>query len=270
MPGDRLAPILLDAHNPGPMTGRGNNTYLLLGGTDDAALIDAGIGDPRHLAAIDRELEAGRQLARVIVTHGHGDHVAGAPFIARRHPEARFLKFPWPEEDVRYQVAWWPVAEGEAVDAGGHTLTVLHTPGHSPDHVAFWHPPTRAAFVGDLVIQGGSVVIDWNRGGKMEDYLASLERLLALQPLTLFPAHGAVVTDARAVLAGHIEHRRVREQQVIRALRAGHSTVPAVAESIYDGLVPALMTAARMNVRAHLEKLKIDGLAFDEGEQWKL
>jgi glyoxylase-like metal-dependent hydrolase (beta-lactamase superfamily II) len=104
----------------------------------------------------------------------------------------------------------------------------------------------------------------------MDDYLASLGRLLALQPLTLFPAHGPVVTDPSAVLAGHIEHRRVREQQVIRALRAGHSTVPAVAESIYDGLVPALMTAARMNVRAHLEKLKIDGLAFDEGEQWKL
>ena len=66
------------------------------------------------------------------------------------------------------------------------------------------------------------------------------------------------------------EHRRVRGQQVIRALRQGHSTVPAVAESIYDGLGPALMTAARMNVRAHLEKLKIDGLAFDEGEHWKL
>jgi glyoxylase-like metal-dependent hydrolase (beta-lactamase superfamily II) len=271
MPRDRLAPILLDAHNPGPMTGRGNNTYLLLGGPDDAALIDAGIGDPRHLAAIDRELEAGgSQLARVLVTHGHGDHAAGAPFIATRHPEARFLKFPWPEEDAQYQVDWRPLAEGEAVDIGSRGLTVLHTPGHSPDHVSFWHPPTRAAFVGDLVIQGGSVLIDWNRGGKMDDYLASLERLLALQPLTLFPAHGPVVTDPSAVLTGHIEHRRVREQQVIRALRQGHSTVPAVAESIYDGLGPALMTAARMNVRAHLEKLKSDGVAFDEGEQWKL
>jgi hypothetical protein len=71
------------------------------------------------------------------------------------------------------------------------------------------------------------------------------------------------------VLARQIEHRRMREQQVIRALRHGHSTVPAIAESIYDGLDPALVGAARQNVRAHLEKLKTEGLAFEEGRLWK-
>ena len=204
----------------------------------------------------------------MLVTHAHSDHAAGSPLIAGRHPTAAFAKFPWPEEDVRYPVDWQPLVDGETVDAGGETLTVLHTPGHSPDHIALWHAPTRAAFVGDLVIQGGSVMIPWSRGGNLEDYLASLERLIALRPRTLFPAHGPVIADPLAVLSGHVEHRRMRERQIISALRQGHSTVPAITESIYDGLDPALMPAAGENVRAHLEKLKADGLAFEHDERW--
>jgi glyoxylase-like metal-dependent hydrolase (beta-lactamase superfamily II) len=267
-----FTPVLLDAHNPGPMTGRGNNTYLLHDGPGHAAaLIDAGTGDPRHLDELDRELEVrGAHLACVIVTHVHSDHAAGSPLIARRHPTAAFAKFPWPEEDARYPVGWRPLVEGETVAAGGETLTVLHTPGHSPDHIALWHAPTRAAFVGDLVIEGGSIMIPWSRSGNLGDYLASLDRLIALQPRTLFPAHGPVIVDPLAVLSGHVEHRRMRERQVIRALRQGHSTVPAISESIYDGLDPALMPAARENVRAHLEKLKAEGLAVEQDEQWNI
>jgi glyoxylase-like metal-dependent hydrolase (beta-lactamase superfamily II) len=263
-------PILLDAHNPGPMTGRGNNTYLLHSRPGHAAaLIDAGTGDSRHLEALERELDIRQaRLASVLVTHGHSDHAAGSTQIARRHPTAVFAKFPWPEEDGRYPVDWQALADGQTVDAGGETLTVLHTPGHSPDHIALWHEPARAAFVGDLVIEGGSVMIPWSRGGNLDDYLASLERLIALRPRTLFPAHGPVIADPLAVLSGHVEHRRARERQVIGALRRGHSTVPAIAESIYDGLDPALVPAARENVRAHLEKLKAGGLVHDDGEQW--
>ena len=47
------------------------------------------------------------------------------------------------------------------------------------------------------------------------------------------------------------------------ALTAGHATVEAIAESIYDRLEPELMAAARENVRAHLEKLKADGRAIE-------
>jgi glyoxylase-like metal-dependent hydrolase (beta-lactamase superfamily II) len=253
------------------MTGRGNNTYLLHGAPGGAALIDAGVGESRHLEQIDRELQVrNAHLACVLVTHGHPDHASGSALIAARHPDAAFAKFPWPAEDARFQVAWHPLVDGQTVVAGGATLTVLHTPGHSPDHIALWHAPTAAAFVGDLVIQGGSVIIPWSRGGNLEDYLASLERLIALRPQTLYPAHGPVITDPVAVLSGHVEHRRMRERQIIHAMRQGHSTMSAITESIYDGLDPALMAAASENVRAHLEKLKADGLAVAHGEQWNI
>jgi glyoxylase-like metal-dependent hydrolase (beta-lactamase superfamily II) len=100
--------------------------------------------------------------------------------------------------------------------------------------------------------------------------MKSLERLLALEPRRLLPAHGPVIDDPRAVLTGYLEHRRQRERQVLAALEAGQTSVQAIAESIYDGLAPALMPAAQENVRAHLEKLKLDGRATDDNGRWRL
>jgi glyoxylase-like metal-dependent hydrolase (beta-lactamase superfamily II) len=263
-------PLLLAAHNPSPMTGEGNNTYLLAARGGPATLVDAGTGEAAHLRSIAAALADGQsRLDVVLVTHGHRDHVGGAPALARRYPDATFAKRPWPEEDSRYPVVWRTLADGDVVPAGGESLTVLHTPGHSPDHLAFWHPLSRTLFTGDLVVRGGSVMIHSSRGGDLAQYLASLERLLALEPARLLPAHGPVIDDPQAVITAYIAHRLFRERQVVSALRAGRSTVEAIAESIYDGLAPALMPAAEENVRAHLEKLKAEGRASDAGGHWR-
>jgi glyoxylase-like metal-dependent hydrolase (beta-lactamase superfamily II) len=263
-------PISIPAHNPGPMTGSGNNTYLLTGDRGSAALIDAGVGEPEHLAQLDRVLRERRaRLDRVLVTHGHPDHAGGAARLAIAYPNTTFAKRPWPDQDGNYPVSWEALTEGQAVIAGDETLVALHTPGHSPDHLAFWHEASRTVFTGDLVVLGSSVMIHWSRGGDLTQYLASLERLLALEPAQLLPAHGAIVADPRSLLISYIEHRRMRERQVLEALRDGHSDVQGIAESIYDGLAPALMPAARENVRAHLEKLKADGIARDDDGRWR-
>jgi len=264
-------PLLLAAHNPSPMTGAGNNTYLLVSDDGSASLIDAGVGEPAHLRDPSAALDARRaRLETVLVTHGHRDHAAGAPAIARAHPSATFWKLPWPDQDTQYDVAWRTLADGQTVVSGGEPLTAIHTPGHSPDHLAFWHEPSHTLFTGDLVVLGSSVMIHWSRGGDLAQYLGSLARLQAMHPKRLLPAHGPPIDDPQAALAGYIEHRLQRERQVLAALSAGHATVQAIAESIYDGLAPALMPAAQENVRAHLEKLKAEGRASHANDRWAL
>jgi len=266
-----FAPILLTAHNPGPMTGTGNNTYLLARSHGSATLIDAGVGEPAHLADLASALGAQHaRLEMVLVTHGHHDHAGGAAAIAAAYPHTIFAKRPWPDEDSQYGVAWRSLADGEVLSAGADVLTTVATPGHSPDHLSFWHDATRTMLTGDLVVLGGSVMIHWSRGGDLAQYLASLERVRALGPRRLLPAHGPPIDDPQSLLIGYREHRLQRERQVIDALRAGHTSVQDIAESIYDGLAPALLPAAQENVRAHLEKLKAEGRAADADGRWTL
>jgi len=270
---DVFDPIVLSARNPGPMTGDGNNTYLIAsnGSLALAVLIDAGVGEPVHLDELAAALaDRGASLDAVLVTHGHTDHASGAPPLAARYPHARFLKQPWPAYDARYDVRWERLADGDVVDAAGEPLVVVATPGHSPDHLAFWHAASRTMFTGDLVVVGSSVMIHASRGGNLTDYMRSLERVQSFDPAVLLPAHGVPATNPAALLTAYLNHRREREQQVLSALRARHDTVEAITESIYHGLSAALLPAARENVRAHLEKLRSDGLASCDGDRWRL
>jgi glyoxylase-like metal-dependent hydrolase (beta-lactamase superfamily II) len=247
----------LQANNAGVYTGRtGNNTYLLPGA--EPALIDAGIGDPAHVAALDEHLRHA-PLARVIVTHAHSDHASGAEAIAARWPAAEFVKMPWPDRDGRYAVTWRPLRDSETVRAGDVLLEAIHTPGHAPDHVCLWHESSRSLFCGDLASRGTSVVIPGGRGGSVREYLQSLERVIALQPAVLLPSHGPAIYDVERTLRHAIDHRLAREQQIVDLLAAAPRSIDALLAAMYPAIHPQLQAAARDSVLAHLVKLEEEG-----------
>lgn len=254
----------LHAGNPGPMTGSGNWTYLVPG--DAPVLIDAGVGVPAHVDAILDAASGGP--AMVVVTHAHSDHIAGAPALHARAPQARFLKWPWPERDGRYAAPWSPLGDGQLIATGEGPLEVIHTPGHAPDHVALWHADSRTVFTGDLLVKGSTVVIPASAGGSLRAYLASLARVAALGPARALPAHGPAIDDPPALIASYVRHRQMRETQVLDALAAGDATPAAIAERLYPILEPALMPMAEESVLAHLWKLADEGRAVRDGDHW--
>lgn len=257
--------IPVHAGNPGPMTGSGNWTYLVPGGAP--VLVDAGVGHQAHLDALFAHAPAG--LAQVLVTHFHSDHSSGAPALAARAPQTRFAKFPWPEHDGEVAVAWRPLADGDEIQTGSGPLQVVHTPGHSPDHVVLLHAESGTAFTGDVLVQGSTVVIPASHGGVLADYLRSLERLATLGLRRAWPAHGPVIDDPLALIAHYQAHRRQREQQILDALTAEGASVAAIAERIYRGLDPALVPQAHESVLAHLVKLDAEGVTEHTRGRWR-
>jgi len=256
--------IPLHAANPGPLTGAGNWTYLLTGATP--ALIDAGVGKTEHLDAIAAHVRDGP--THVFVTHGHSDHASGVLALAARWPQIRFWKFLWPSFDARYAVQWHALSDDQIVTAGDEPLQVVYTPGHAPDHVAFWQSSSRALFSADLVVLGSTVVIPPSAGGNLKEYLQSLRRVLALEPARLLPAHGPAIDDPKTVINGYLKHRLDRERQILSAIQSGLRSVEAITDRIYADLAPPLIPMARESVLAHLQKLEQEGLAARKDDAW--
>jgi glyoxylase-like metal-dependent hydrolase (beta-lactamase superfamily II) len=241
------------APNPSLMTGPGTNTYVVGGWPDGCAVIDPGPDEPAHLEAVARVAADQGGVRHILITHGHPDHALGA---ARLRALTGAPVVAWSRAGV--PTADRELADGVRIPTGVGTLRAISTPGHRFDHVCFLLEATGTLFAGDLLAGIGTVVIAPPEGD-MRAYLDSLRRLRE-EPLTLIlPAHGPAIADPAAKLQEYIDHRLLREQQVLAGLEQGPVTVGGLVAGIYVDVDARLHPVAAASVLAHLQKLAQEG-----------
>jgi glyoxylase-like metal-dependent hydrolase (beta-lactamase superfamily II) len=181
--------------------------------------------------------------------------------LGERFPGIPVAKMIWKDADLPAGIV--DLRDGQAVAGDGVTLIPVHTPGHASDHLCYFMPEEQALFTGDLILGGSTTVIP-DEDGDLAQYLDSLRRVQALGVRRIYPAHGPVIEDAPGKIQEYLDHRMLRERQILEALGAGARTIPDMVKVIYADVPVALHGAAGMSVHSHLKKLKREGRVSEE------
>lgn len=175
--------------------------------TMKGAFVDPG-GDIETLiqVAADNKVD----IEKVILTHGHLDHVGGSvhiaahydvPIIGPHHGDKFWLDalmqqsqmFGFPPAAPFAPNEW--LNDNDTIALGTLTLDVLHCPGHTPGHVALVERASNKVIVGDIIFAGSIGRTDFPQGNQQQLIDAIKEKILTLpDDMTIYPGHGPTTT----------------------------------------------------------------------------
>ncbi len=293
---DELSPLVrrVVAKNPNPFTFTGTGVYII--GRGEVAVIDPGPTLDEHLDAVLGALDPGERVTHILITHTHTDHTAGVPKLVDRTgaptygfgphgpiPESdpldtvTFDEYFTDEEKAEFEKAWKDtpdelkregpdvnfvpavtVADGDVIGGPGWTVEVVHTPGHTSNHVCYGLREEKLLFTGDHVMGWATSVIS-PPDGDLFDYLASLRKLLDREDVRYWPTHGPAIDEPQDFVQSYLDHRLAREGQIVAALGVGPTTIKDIVPGMYADVDKRLWRAAANSVYSHLLSLHREG-----------
>jgi hydroxyacylglutathione hydrolase len=171
---------------------RSDNYTVLI--HDSSTGATAAIDAPDELSVLAVLKETGWTLTDILVTHEHADHIEGIPALKQRfncRVVAPAASTQVPLVDVR-------VKQGDTVKVGSLTATVLDTPGHCADHIAYWFKRQKTVFAGDTLFALGCGRIF---GCAPADLHESLQKFAAMPDETaVYCGHEYTLSNARFAL----------------------------------------------------------------------
>ncbi|XP_071963042.1 endoribonuclease LACTB2-like [Antedon mediterranea] len=265
--------------NPGMMTLQGTNTYVV-GTGRKRILVDTGEEKkPEYISNLKKVLmESGSTLQEILITHWHHDHTGGIVDVIRelqldtdnvkvsKFPRNPILEEKIDDERIKYNY----LKDGDVVKTEGATLKAVYTPGHTDDHMVLFLEEENAVLTGDCILGEGTTVFE-----DLFTYMQSLEKLMGFSPTILYPGHGPIVNEAMVKIQKYIDHRNMRERQIVDVLTKNDKPMESmeIVKIMYADVGEHLHMVANENVCHHLSKLvkenKIIQLKEGVVSKWK-
>ena len=285
----RMTPLIrrVVCRNPTPFTYKGTGTYII--GTGSVAVVDPGPPLSSHVDDVLAALGPAETVTHILITHTHSDHSSLATSLRERtgarsygfgpHGTVRahdpndrvdFSAYFTAEEKVRFDREWDDLPDeikregpdldfrpderlrnGDVVRGDDWTLQAVHTPGHCSNHLCYFLREENSLLSGDHVMGWATSVVS-PPDGSMQDYLASLHKLLPLRAERYWPTHGPAITKPDHYVRTFIAHRENRERQILDCLRRGPRRIADMVPDMYAGYDKRLWYPAANSVYAHM------------------
>lgn len=180
----------------------------------DELLIDTGPANSRR--ALMGLLDP-KTISRICLTHYHEDHAGNAAYLSKHHNipvyghalAAEILKKPVKLKP--YEKYIWGNLEtidihplGDSVETENYRFTLIHTPGHSDDHIVYWEKNQGWLFSGDMYL--GSRIKYFRADESISQTIDSLKKITSLQFDKLFCGHNPKLEQPHEAIQRKIDH----------------------------------------------------------------
>jgi len=243
-----------------------NVTSTIVSGERDAVVIDGQFTrtDAERLAETIKA--TGKNLTAVYVTHGHPDHYWGLTTLRAAFPQARFVTAPEVigviGETLAAKVAQWkplygdevpdePLRpeplDGDVIDLEGNELQIIHLgQGDVHDSTVVWIPSLRALAVGDVAYNGTHVWLAEANADQRKEWIANLEKLAGMDPITVVAGHKVPGADdnARRVLFDQTRDYVAAFEAAVGQSSSKEELVESVTAKYGDRALPMILDIA--------------------------
>jgi len=258
--------------------------------TELKVLVDTGFGRSRMDAIIE-----GGEVDVIINTHYHMDHVYGNKFFPNAQIWAHALDAPALRSSEQFMVytgmqmnpffpnpMYFPggppsravdreLVDGEILDFGEVSLQVVHTPGHTPGHIALYEPQMGVLFAGDIDL---SPFGPWygDASSNLEEFAGSINRLIDFNPKVLITGHRGIITDnIQERLREYSDQLDLRDEKILQHLHVPKTISDMVDMKIIYRRFPEPQKLYRffegVMIQKHLQRLMRQGKVFRNQDQ---